>query len=535
MTPFAEFALLFNSYLFLFLFLPVALGGYYLLGRVRLRWAALWLCAASFVFYGWWNPRFVVLLAASILFNHVVSRYVLQQASAPRRQGWMVAFGVASNLTLLFYYKYFVTLLGVLQGWGLYADRPEGILLPLGISFFTFTQIGYLLDCRAGFVQSPSLLKHTLFVTFFPHLIAGPVLHHKEMMPQFAEPETYRFRADNLSIGGTLFVIGLAKKVLFADGIAAYADAGFVAPAELQFWGAWSTSLAYAMQLYFDFSGYSDMALGLAKMFGIRFPLNFNSPYKANCIIDFWARWHMTLTRYLTAYLYYPLAMQVSRWRNRRGLPVGSAGSRTPGGFALMIALPTLYTMGLAGVWHGAGLQFAIYGLLHGAYLCVNHGWRVLFAKRFAPRRAWSQWCWSRACVLLTFVAVMAAFAFFRASNVHEAMALLRAMVGLQGVETVQWPQHELSELAGLQDWRLLIGRHLLTLQLALLLAVVWLAPNSHQILGHFSPALARVQEADMRWLRWRPNGAWLLAFLVVLWVCLMHLHRETRFLYFQF
>ena len=159
MTPFAEFALLFNSYLFLFLFLPVALGGYYVLGRVRLRWAALWLCAASFVFYGWWNPRFVVLLAASILFNHVVSRYVLQQAGAPRRQAWTVAFGVASNLTLLFYYKYFVTLLSALQGWGMSADRPDGILLPLGISFFTFTQIGYLLDCRAGFVQTPSLRR----------------------------------------------------------------------------------------------------------------------------------------------------------------------------------------------------------------------------------------------------------------------------------------------------------------------------------------------------------------------------------------
>ncbi|MGP1628595.1 MAG: MBOAT family O-acyltransferase [Giesbergeria sp.] len=527
--------MLFNSYLFLFLFLPVALGSYYLLGALRLRWAALWLCFASFVFYGWWNPRFVALLAASILFNYVVSRYVLHHAQQRKRQAWTVAFGVACNLLLLFYYKYFVTLLGALAGLGLHTQTPDGILLPLGISFFTFTQIGYLLDCRAGLVTSPSLLNHTLFVTFFPHLIAGPVLHHKEMMPQFAEPENYRFKAENLSIGGTLFVIGLAKKVLFADSIAPYADEGFAAPHNLQFWGAWATSLAYAMQLYFDFSGYSDMALGLAKMFGIRFPLNFNSPYKAPCIIEYWARWHMTLTRYLTAYLYYPLAMQISRWRTRRGLPVGSVGSRTATGFALMIATPTLYTMALAGVWHGAGLQFFIYGVLHGAYLCVNHGWRILMAGRVKPQRAWTQWLYHSACVLLTFVAVMAAFAFFRASGVGDALALLHGMAGLQGFEVWQWPGSVLREVGGPEAWRLLLGRHLLALYLVLLLVIVWLAPNSHQILGHFSPALARAQEARLPWLRWKPSIAWLGVFLVTLFFCLIHLHRETRFLYFQF
>ncbi len=527
--------MLFNSYLFLFLFLPIALGGYYLLGAVRLRWAALWLCLTSFVFYGWWNPRFVVLLAASILFNYVVSLYILRQAGQKRRQGWTVAFGVASNLLLLIYYKYLVTLLGALQGLGLHADSPDGILLPLGISFFTFTQIGYLLDCRAGLVSSPSLLKHTLFVTFFPHLIAGPVLHHKEMMPQFAEPENYRFKAENLSIGGALFVMGLAKKVLLADSIAPYADEGFAATAGLQFWGAWATSLAYAMQLYFDFSGYSDMALGLAKMFGIRFPLNFNSPYKAACIIDYWARWHMTLTRYLTAYLYYPLAMQISRWRSRRGLPVGSVGSRTPMGFVLMIATPTLYTMALAGVWHGAGLQFFIYGVLHGAYLCVNHAWRIVVGPRLKPKRAWTQWLWRSSCVLVTFVAVVVAFAFFRASGVQDATALLQGMAGLHGFEAWQWPGLVLHEVGGFEGWRLLLGRHLLVLYLSLMLLIVWLAPNTHQILGRFSPALARADEARLPWLRWKPTLPWLAVLVVTLFFCLIHLHRETRFLYFQF
>ena len=355
--------MLFNSYLFLFIFLPVTLAVYYALGPLNVRLAALWLCLTSLVFYGWWNPQFVVLLAGSIAFNYLVSQLILHNAARPRLQGLIVGLGVGADLALLFHYKYFVTLLNFLNDLGMTAATVDDIILPLGISFFTFTQIGYLLDCKAGVVKERSLLSYVLFVTFFPHLIAGPILHHKEMMPQFAQPENYRFKAENLSVGAILFVIGLAKKVLLADGIAPYADAGFAAPGELQFFGSWGASLCYALQLYFDFSGYSDMALGLAKMFGIRFPLNFNSPYKAGNIIEFWARWHMTLTRYITAYLYYPVAVAVNQWRTNRNLPVGSAGLKTAGGFAGSIALPTLFTMTLAGVWHGAGFQFVVFGL----------------------------------------------------------------------------------------------------------------------------------------------------------------------------
>lgn len=527
--------MLFNSYLFLLLFLPVALGGYYALGALRLRWAALWLCLTSFVFYGWWNPSFVGLLAGSIVVNHVFSRLILRHATNKRRQWWITAVGVASNLALLFYYKYFSTLLQALAGMGLQSAPAQDILLPLGISFFTFTQIGYLLDCQAGVVKSPSLLNHTLFVTFFPHLIAGPVLHHKEMMPQFDQPQTYRFRADNLSVGGTLFVIGLAKKVLLADSIAPYADAGFAATDDTRFWGAWGAALAYSLQLYFDFSGYSDMALGLAKMFGVRFPLNFNSPFKAPNIIEFWARWHMTLTRYLTTYLYYPMAMRVSRWRNRRGLPVGGAGSRTPGGFALMIGWPTIYTMGLAGVWHGAGLQFFLYGLLHGSYLCINHGWRIAFAQRFTPKGGWTLRLWQACCVLLTFASVTVAHVFFRANDVPDALVLLRGMVGLSGVEAIDTAA--LGQLAaqGWAGWQVLAGRHLQAILIVALLAIAWFSPNAHQILGRFSPALARPQEASAAWLRWQPSLRWLAVVLALLLLCLLNLHRETRFLYFQF
>jgi len=305
--------MLFNSFLFLLVFLPIALGVHYALGAVRPRLAALWLCVASIVFYGWWNPQFVILLSGSIVFNYLVSLVILSLAKRPKLQLLATALGVAADLLLLVHYKYFAAMVNFVGEMGFNVGPMDALILPLGISFFTFTQIGYLLDCRAGVVNDRSPLSYVLFVTFFPHLIAGPILHHKEMMPQFSKRETYRFQADNLSVGGMLFVIGLAKKVLLADTIAPYADAGFASTGEVQFWGAWATALSYALQLYFDFSGYSDMALGLARMFGIRFPLNFNSPYKATSVIDFWARWHMTLTRYITAYLYYPVAMAVTR------------------------------------------------------------------------------------------------------------------------------------------------------------------------------------------------------------------------------
>lgn len=526
--------MLFNSYLFLLLFLPVTLTIYYLFGATRMRAAAVWLSLSSFVFYGWWNPQFVCLLAGSIVFNYLVSLAIFHFRDRPKRQNLAVMLGLAVDLGLLVHYKYFAALLGFLNDYGVGVGTVESVILPLGISFFTFTQIGYLLDCRAGIVTERSPLSYVLFVTFFPHLIAGPILHHKEMMPQFAQRENYRFRWENLSIGGTLFVIGLAKKVLLADSIAPYADDGFAAPGDLQFWAAWATSVSYALQLYFDFSGYSDMALGLAKMFGIRFPLNFNSPYKAGSIIEFWARWHMTLTRYLTAYLYYPVAMAVSRRRTARGQPVGAAGVATAGGFAGMIVLPTVYTMGLAGVWHGAGLQFLVFGLLHAAYLAVNHGWRIFVSGR-QPAARQRPWLRHAGCVLLTFVAVLVGQAFFRANGIGDALTLLGGMVGARGVETLPalWPVA--TALPAGDAWRLLAGHHLQVLLLALLLALTFLAPNAHQILGRFSPALARAQEAPQAVLRWRPNLAWLAATLLVLFVCLVNLHKETRFLYFQF
>lgn len=538
--------MLFNSFIFLALFLPIALTAYYAAGARSPRLAALWLCIASLVFYGAWAPAFVALLVASIAFNYGMSRAILAAAPGSMRGRLWLAAAIGVDIGVLVRYKYLAVMTSALVQWfglsphGMFAQASASVVLPLGVSFFTFTQIGYLLDCRARIVKRPDALGFVQFVTFFPHLIAGPILHHKEMMTQFAQAETYRLRAENISIGMSVFAMGLAKKLLLADSIAPYADAGFAAPSALGGWAAWGAALAYALQLYFDFSGYSDMAVGLAKMFGVRFPLNFNSPFKATSIIDFWQRWHMTLTRYLSAYLYYPLSMRINRWRAQRGLPIGRAAQASPQGFLATVAVPTVYTMGLAGIWHGAGLQYLIYGLLHAGYLVINHAWRNARARKSltettVPRQSVvTTRVRHLASVLTTFLATLMAFVFFRAHGVADACAMLKAMIGLHGFEPIAWPALHVDSNA-LSWLRLAMGRVMPAPYLALLLAIAWFAPNSHEWMGRFSPALERASEAAPMALRWSPSWRWTAAVVVVLLVCAAQLHGEVRFLYFQF
>jgi alginate O-acetyltransferase complex protein AlgI len=537
--------MLFNSYLFLTIFLPLALGGYYLFGALHVRLAAAWLCLASFVFYGWWNPPFVFLLAGSIAFNFAISSCIFYYAEKPRLQYWVTGLGISANLGLLFYYKYLASLLEFAGHFGLTGYAVDSIILPLGISFFTFTQIGYLFDSRAGLVSERGLLNYVLFVTFFPHLIAGPILHHKGIMPQFADAANYKFRSENISVGGTLFIIGLAKKVLFADTIAHWAEGGFANPAELQLFEAWGASLSYALQLYFDFSGYSDMALGLAKMFGVRFPLNFNSPYKSSSIIGYWQNWHITLTRYLTAYLFGPIALAISRRRAKNGLPIGRKATETLSGFTSMIVLPMVLTMGFAGAWHGAGFQFLIFGLLHAGYLITNHAWRIFGPQ---PKANGEGDRFSRSkyvgYVLLTMLAVLVAQAFFRANNTADAINLLQGMMGLRGIEKVDlFPipaffatlLGESTNIPIADAIRLFFGRWAQPLQIGALFLIVWFAPNSIEIMGRYSPALESVAKIKLQVLQWRPTMAWMLVTLAVLFLALLNIGKETRFLYFQF
>ena len=354
--------MLFNSYEFIFLFLPVTFLVFMRLGARHRRWAAGWLAVASLGFYAWWNPAFLPLLLASIACNYLVGLRLARPVIAAWSRKTVLALSITANLGLLAYFKYANFLLDNLN-LVIGTDYRLDLVLPLGISFFTFTQIAFLVDAYQGKAKEYHPVDYCLFVTFFPHLIAGPVLHHQEMMPQFARAETYRPNPENIAVGIAIFSIGLVKKVLIADAMAAHATPVFEAAeqgATLSFFTAWEGALAYTFQLYFDFSGYSDMAIGLARLFGITLPANFDSPYRAVNIIDFWRRWHMTLSRFLRDYLYIRLG------GNRKG-PVRRY-------------MNLFVTMLLGGLWHGAGWTYVVWGGLHGCYLIANH-----FCRRFGP------------------------------------------------------------------------------------------------------------------------------------------------------
>jgi D-alanyl-lipoteichoic acid acyltransferase DltB (MBOAT superfamily) len=399
------------------------------------------------------------------------------------------------------------------------------ILLPLGISFFTFTQIGYLVDCKGGIVKSSRLLDYCLFVTFFPHLIAGPILHHREILPQFANPETYRFQYRNLAVGVTLFAIGLLKKDFLADTLAPHANAVFNNLAGPSFVESWNGILSYSLQLYFDFSGYSDMAIGLALMFGVRFPANFDSPYRAASIIDFWQRWHMTLTRYLTLYLYNPVALWVSRYRMARGKSVSRQAISTIEGFTSMIAFPTIYTMALAGIWHGAGPQFFVFGLLHGIYLVINHAYRS-FGPRVPAKPPHPVWRFTADLgkIALTYLAVLVAQVYFRASSLHEAGEILRGMIGFHGWSHPR--SYQIMDSHPSIRWACCLG---------VLFMVVWTMPNSLQILRLYEPTLSKLRSTSLVQFAWRPTLAWSLATAVVAFVALLEITGVTEFIYFRF
>jgi alginate O-acetyltransferase complex protein AlgI len=513
--------MLFNSYSFLFIFLPIVLLGYYGCARhFGPGSAKIWLCAASLVFYGWWNPGLLVLLGASITFNYLLSTR-LHGGDTVRsgRQSIILTAAITANVLLLFYYKYLYPMLGFFYQHGWIHFEPHSVILPIGISFFTFTQIGFLVDCRQGLVRERGFLNYLLFVSFFPHLIAGPVLHHREVMPQFADPKTYRLRAENIAVGLTLFAVGLAKKTLLADSIANWADLGYARTLQLDLVTSWSVALAYSMQLYFDFSGYSDMAIGLGIMFGIRMPLNFNSPYRSLSIIAFWQRWHMTLTRYVTLLVYNPLSLKVARHRQRAGLPVSREAAGTVSGFVGMIAFPTFVTTLIVGLWHGAGLQFAVYGALHGLYLCINHLWRVfrrpLIVASARQPTMWPAILWRG---LLTYLAVVISQVFFHAHSVPDAWLMIKGLLGSYGSGFPLSP---------------LVGPHLLAV--AGLAAAAFALPNVYQILGEFSPALTPVQPLKLRFVAWRPSTANAMAYGALLGVAALWIDRTVRFLYFQF
>lgn len=452
--------MLFNSYFFIFLYLPIVLLGFFWLARSSHTFAAAWLALASLFFYGYWNPAYVGLLLGSIACNYTFGLWIakagVQHNEAQKKH--LLIFAIIVNLALLAYYKYtnfFIDSVNTATGsnWSI-----SEIALPLGISFFTFTQIAFLVDTYQGKVKEYNFIHYTLFVTYFPHLLAGPVLHHREMMPQLQLRKSYQLDWDNIATGLLLFTLGLCKKTLIADELAPYANAVFDGvhhgwlPTTYE---AWSGALAYAMQIYFDFSGYTDMALGIALMFNIRLPINFDSPYKSTSIIDLWRRWHMTLSRYLRDYLYIPLG------GNRKG--------------KLRRYVNLLLTMLLGGLWHGAGWTFIFWGALHGLYLTINHLWR----EQIRPQSTLA--VPARLSTLsggaLTFIAVVAAWVVFRSHDLHSAAVMLNAMFGIESR-----PITLLQVLNG----QLLLVTNLSSDALAKLILLsllwVWVLPNSTKI-----------------------------------------------------
>src|SRR5262249_25597163 len=400
----------------------------------------------------------------SMLFNYAVGQCLTtqsQHALSLRLRFWILAGGIAANLAVLGFFKYYGFLSTNLIAVTEIAIPHLDLILPLGISFFTFTQIAFLVDAYSGEVRKFRLINYALFVSYFPHLIAGPLYHHKEMMSQFAKSDDTATRFENLALGLTIFIIGLAKKVLLADSLAIAADRVFLTETTgITFIEAWCGTLAFSLQLYFDFSGYSDMAIGISKMFGIDLPLNFNSPYKAGNIIEFWRRWHMTLSRFLRDYLYIPLGGnrhgQIRRYEN------------------------LLITMLLGGLWHGAAWTFVIWGGLHGLFLAINHAWHGF--RRWFGFATWRSKWWSHALgVGLTFAGVSFAWAFFRAESLASPLDIGRGMAGLNGAPT---PHQWLAAAGSIGEWliatgvptadlqRFLGGRYLVLI--AVLFLAVW-------------------------------------------------------------
>ena len=516
--------MLFNSYIFIFLFLPATLLVFFRLGQYSRPLASLWLFGASLFFYAWWNPAYVALLLASVLFNYGVGRALMREHARKRERSkrTILFFGIVADLTLLAYYKYtnfFVSSTNAILGSNWHLDP---IILPLGISFFTFTQIAFLVDAYRGEVKEPNFIHYGLFVTYFPHLIAGPVLHHKEMMPQFAHAATYRVNWENFSVGLTLFAFGLFKKVVLADGIAPFADMVFTAASHgrvLNFAEAWGGALAYTFQLYFDFSGYTDMALGLSCLIGVKLPINFNSPYKAINIIDFWRRWHMTLSRFLRDYLYFSL------------------GGNKKGRFRRYLNL--MATMLLGGLWHGAGWTFVLWGGLHGTFLIINHAWHGLRGYLGHPAGQPSR-LGRIVGRVTTFAAVVIAWVCFRAPDLHTALDMMGSMVGLNGLtlpgrSLLNGQLIELMSKLGIHfgPATLFYGQEVIWEWVAVLWVLAWFAPNSQQILAAFQPTLERVTPG--MWSCWYPNKVWLIMIVVILLYSITVMERVSEFLYFQF
>ena len=519
--------MLFNSAVFLFVFLPVMVAGYWLLARTGWGWARIWwLVAGSLVFYGWWELPYLALLLGSVAVNFGLGR-AISAGRVRGRDAWVRTAlwgGIAFNLGLLGYYKYsnfFIENVAIVLGRDV---TLAPILLPLAISFFTFQQIAFLLDVARGEVSRAGAGNYAVFVLFFPQLIAGPIVHYREVVPQFADLPKRSAAAGHLAVGLTIFAIGLFKKTVIADTAALYSTPVYdaaLAGTPIGLFDGWVAAFAYTMQIYFDFSGYSDMAIGLARMFGILLPLNFHSPLRAVNIIDFWRRWHMTLQRFIASYVYTPLATPFAR------LAIGLGRGRWTS-FMISVGGPVMLAMLAIGFWHGAGWTFVLFGAMHGVFVVVNEAWREGRKKLRRQRRKAglpeeSQTSFVAAHVI-TVLCVVVSIVMFRAESVPAALAVYAGMAGLNGATPSILAVSAATPLAVLAAGWL----------------VIYFAPNTQQILRDWRPALnadewLHVSPPPLR-ARWAPNLGWAVPTAVTLFLAVAFVSRQqTEFIYFNF
>ena len=469
----------FSGFPFLLGFLPLFLCGFAAAGRCSATAAKVWLIAASLLFYGIGAPHFLPLLAVSIGANFGCLHLMHRSARAGH---WAMA-GVVANLAVLGWYKYLI---------------PDG-LLPLGLSFFTFTQIGCLLHHAGGDTTPPKARDYALFAAFFPALLAGPILNPRDMLPQIARSDGWRLTVDNLAVGGGFFLVGLLKKTLLADPLGTVVSAGFADPAGLSLFPSWQAAASYSLQLYFDFSGYTDMAIGLAWMVGLQFPDNFDQPYRAASVIAYWQHWHMSLTHFLMTNVHAPLTLAVLRWRRQHGWTVDARAQRSALGFFTMIGMPIVITMLLVSLWHGATLPFLLFGLVHAGFLLVNHAWRVHRGPDLPIE----------ARVVLTYLCVLAGSVLFRSATLGDAGAMLAGMAGLHGIGTVQLDLHVATAV----------------LWLLSLYAVVWFTPSTRQWM----------QPAETARVRWQASPQWAVVMGCAASLGVLAAGGTGEFLYFRF
>jgi D-alanyl-lipoteichoic acid acyltransferase DltB (MBOAT superfamily) len=516
--------MLFNSLQFLLLFLPITCLGFLVCRRFgNIQWVFIWLFICSATFYGAWEPKYLILLFGSIAANYAAALHIARQKSK-----LVLGVTITANLAVLGYFKYTNFVLQTLAYFFNFDVPQVAIELPLGISFVTFIQIAFLVDVYRNRTDDLGLPKYALFVSYFPHLIAGPIIHHKEVMSQFTNERLKSVSYAEVATGVAYILCGLFKKVIIADAMARYAAPGFRLAGQgqpISLLDGWGAALAFTYQIYFDFSGYSDIAIGLSLLFGVRLPVNFDSPYKSTSIIDFWRRWHITLSRFLRDYLYIPL------------------GGNRDGWFRRYVNL--MVVMLLGGLWHGASWLFVVWGGLHGIYLIINHLFRYL-RNRFAPGSRIVAGI-AMLCSVLVFPAVLFSWVFFRSETWFGATIMLRAMRGDFGIFFPELYQAKLGSLAphvmqalGMTTGNLVtFGDQTALLCLVLVTLFVFILPNSQQLLlGTYDDKPGHpVRRGLARALAFRPTpiSAIVSACLGVLVLTIIYLGVPSEFIYFQF